>query len=993
MRELNIFEREINVENIESDFFYSFFHINSFINEEIYRILVNESLFCSQKVSRDVNVYIKDNFLCYILIHEFNIAEKAGLLPDEHENNKLKSFVLLTCEKEWLDYLFEKYTYLKSRLTKLINNILIFIQEFYKNWNKDKEIIYKTFNIGDRVIKKINLFKGDLHCEGRSVASIIFNDNTIIYYKPRNSYNELFLKEFLNFLNEKNKKIVAKIPEIISFENYSWMSHLNYSNNFQNVQEVRDFYTNWGKLACVFYLFGSTDIIPDNVLISENKISFFDLEALFYRVITEDYNASTNGVFQESIIKTGILPTWMEMYSQDVDKPVLSSPLFRINNQNVEKLEIIRSEKSFSVETVNSEKSNEPDLHIPMLRGNYEELNEPLKDYFKSGFISIYRFILENKSLIENYLKKKLHGAENQVRVIFHNTAVYSQLYRESTVPEVFVDQGKFKELIDSFSNSYSNGFDVDRDLLFKSIYEQILDGDIPFFFFKIKFRKLKDGKGNVLNSNYSFNVLNSLLQRLNNFSEDNLKIQLNIIDWTCELAFDHFNIKTKKSFVNIQDFKKNSEVILSNDELKLNLLQVAKLIADDLLDKTIEYENKVNWISKVILNPSHSYYSIGTLNLGLYDGVSGVCLFFQQLYECTKEEKYKSVSEKIFSELTDILKQKVEQGFYRGLNGVKNNNVPLTIFDFPLSYIYLFFQSKNFKNQANWELIESVLEEISVLIESASIFDYVTGILSLVDVLMSGKKELLNFTREEKLDYLIKKLLKIIMLNSISSDKSFTWTMTDREIEREIGGFGHGSTSVAYVFMKAFNLYGDFSYKKFAFDALNHDRSFFRDDLKLWKDNRALNKDGDSFAWCHGSAGIGLGRLLLMKYFNDSEINQEITYAMKNIIKTLNGSRSQSICHGDLGNLEILKAIAVFKDDKVVNDFVNHYLAFLCEQFKSGNHFKVGANGKSNIIGLFLGQSGFGYQLLRFSNWEITPSVLCLEFENNLNNILHETI
>lgn len=41
-------------------------------------------------------------------------------------------------------------------------------------------------------------------------------------------------------------------------------------------------------------------------------------------------------------------------------------------------------------------------------------------------------------------------------------------------------------------------------------------------------------------------------------------------------------------------------------------------------------------------------------------------------------------------------------------------------------------------------------------------------------------------------------------------------------------------------------------------------------------------------------------------------------------------------------------------------------------------------------LLGLFLGYAGFGYQMLRFYDWEDTPSILCLETPKTKNNELH---
>ena len=40
--------------------------------------------------------------------------------------------------------------------------------------------------------------------------------------------------------------------------------------------------------------------------------------------------------------------------------------------------------------------------------------------------------------------------------------------------------------------------------------------------------------------------------------------------------------------------------------------------------------------------------------------------------------------------------------------------------------------------------------------------------------------------------------------------------------------------------------------------------------------------------------------------------------------------------------------------------------------------------------LGVLAGISGMAYQMLRFYDWENTPSLLCLETPKNMNYVLH---
>ena len=67
--------------------------------------------------------------------------------------------------------------------------------------------------------------------------------------------------------------------------------------------------------------------------------------------------------------------------------------------------------------------------------------------------------------------------------------------------------------------------------------------------------------------------------------------------------------------------------------------------------------------------------------------------------------------------------------------------------------------------------------------------------------------------------------------------------------------------------------------------------------------------------AWCHGAPGIGLARLQCLPHLNDAEIHAEIATALKTTFAQGFG-HNHSLCHGDLGNLELL-----LQADEVLGD------------------------------------------------------------------------
>jgi lantibiotic modifying enzyme len=59
----------------------------------------------------------------------------------------------------------------------------------------------------------------------------------------------------------------------------------------------------------------------------------------------------------------------------------------------------------------------------------------------------MYLFFIDNKE----YFIEKIGEIPKKLRVILHATSVYTQLLRESIVPENLIDNTEFLEILDSF--------------------------------------------------------------------------------------------------------------------------------------------------------------------------------------------------------------------------------------------------------------------------------------------------------------------------------------------------------------------------------------------------------------------------------------------------------------------------------------------------------------------------------------------------------------
>lgn len=88
--------------------------------------------------------------------------------------------------------------------------------------------------------------------------------------------------------------------------------------------------------------------------------------------------------------------------------------------------------------------------------------------------------------------------------------------------------------------------------------------------------------------------------------------------------------------------------------------------------------------------------------------------------------------------------------------------------------------------------------------------------------------------------------------------------------------------------------------------------RYFFNEEIEGWIDSREdENIKNDPISWCHGSSGIVLGRLLMERLYCDELFDQEYQIGKSNLLKK-GLHANECVCHGSLGNMEILLSLSI---------------------------------------------------------------------------------
>jgi lantibiotic modifying enzyme len=168
----------------------------------------------------------------------------------------------------------------------------------------------------------------------------------------------------------------------------------------------------------------------------------------------------------------------------------------------------------------------------------------------------------------------------------------------------------------------------------------------------------------------------------------------------------------------------------------------------------------------------------------------------------------------------------------------------------------------------------------------------------------------------------------------------------------------------------------------------LSFERQLFSPQRKNWPDLRIVkasmhtqspNAARFMVAWCHGATGVGLSRIELLKYLHSDNamLQQEIEAALQTTLNEGFGY-NHSLCHGDLGNLELLLSATEQLDQSHYLEPLTRLTAVLLESGER-NGWVTGLPLGVETPGLMLGLAGIGYEFLRLAQPQRIPNLLLL--------------
>lgn len=898
--------------------------------------------------------------LAQALVAELHYAREAGLLEGATPEQRFADFAhRWTSDPEWIEYFFDDNPVLLRLSCRAVARFVEVFCEVVGHFDRDHDLLAGVLGVpaGDR-LAALDGPKGDLHAGRRFVLQVVTSSGHKLVYKPRSLRTDVAFGGLLDWLVEHGFPMPFHRFRILDRGDHGWMEFVE-ARECEHADEVARFYERHGAYLALFYVLGGQDLIFDNIIAHGEHPCLIDLECLFapLQPLSTDNAGERSAAarfFNESVIHTGLLPRWS---AGDLRQPGINvSGLSALDGQRQERLpQWVDAGTDRMRQEHRDVHLSSQDLHLPRLGGAPCTIKDHAPALLR-GFSRAYELLARHREELVAERGPLAAFGDCTVRVLIRPTNSYARVRHASLHPDCQEDAIAVDRIYEHCWNGHSERAPAE---VIQSEIDQLWEGDIPYFKTTLDSIDLFDGAGTLIKRGYCLESCRAgAARRVARLSEEDHRRQVALI---------HQSLAIFESLeVSVGELPGLAEAPPAGAEPRPEraaLLDLASSLADEILARGFEDDHELQWIDLALT--SHGTWSQSIVPRGLYEGSDGIALFLVYLHELTGAPRYRAAAEKI----ARAGREEFLRAHERSLSGRG-----LSPFVFPFSSLYL-LRHMSAAWGAPWlppELLEQHLDWIARCLPGSTSYDLVFGSAGAIPVLL-GLHGSLGSARALQLavrcgDHLLQ--------GALPEGGGACWP--SRQFSR-LGGLSHGTAGIAWALLQLAHETGEERFLEAGRRALIYDRSLYVPEAATWRDLRQETGTGIS-AWCHGSAGIGLSRLLLEPFVRDDALEGEQRVALEHVARSGFGI-SHCLCHGDLGNLEIALALARRLGRRDLEPRVAAHLALIVERGRAGLPWKSGMPGRDvDIMNLFMGLAGTGYGLLRFADWARVPSVLALE-------------
>jgi type 2 lantibiotic biosynthesis protein LanM len=892
---------------------------------------------------------------------ELHVARLREELEGETSEARFESFVAGLRDRARAASLLREYAVLARRLTCAVESWVGASLEFLERLCADWESLLAAFcpDLDPGPLVGVKGDAGDSHRGGRSVVIAEFAGGFRVVYKPRSLSVDVHFQELLEWLDSRGAHPPFRRLKVAERGTHGWVEFVA-AHPCETAEEVRRFYVRQGAYLALLYALEATDFHFENLIAEGEHPVLIDLESLFQpRVAGADIKqpdvllASQTAV--HSVLRVGLLPQRMlakEGY-EGLDVSGLGATAGQTTPERAVRLEGAGKDE---MRVARGRAELPGGSHRPRLLAEEVNASEHTAEIVE-GFEATYRLLVRERESLLSEGGPLARFAADEVRVIVRDTRSYSLLLSESLHPDLLRDALELERFFDRLwvgieKHPY-------RESVIAAERADLMGGDVPFFFTRPNSRDLYGNSAEPATDFFDETGLSLVRRRVSRLDEEDLARQV----WFIRASMSTLSVELTAADWPSYEME---EPRAAADAAAL--LDAASAVGDRLAAIALRGKDEATWFGLDSVRERN--LTLRALDHNLYEGLPGVALFLAHLGALTRREDYTELARSALA----TLRRQVE----RGRSTVKR----VGAFDgwggvvYALTHLGVLWGEPRLLEEAH-----EVVALLPSLIEQDDSFDIVGGAAGCIGGLRS------LYLRAPSAEMLAAATLcgERLVAGALEMEHGIGW-ITPAPAKRPPSGFSHGAAGIAWALLKLSALAGEERFHAAALAGIEYERSLFSNEHGNWLDQRDTGnfwgRKGQAeprsiTAWCYGAPGVGMARLSTLAELDDDDTRSEIERAVRHTAARGFG-QNHSLCHGDLGNIELLSEYARVSGDPHYASEVVRLSGVILESIRRYG-WLCGLPSGVESPGLMTGLAGIGYGLLRLAAPECVPSVLTL--------------
>jgi len=887
---------------------------------------------------------------------EFHVAQRQGVLGQTYPEDAFAAFIGRLRQPEMALALLSEYPVLARLVVEWLDrwaeSSLEFLHRLCADWDRICSLLASDRPPG--ALEEVSGGIGDCHRRGRAVLIAKFSSGLQLVYKPKSLAVDRHFADLLDWLNARGAPSL-RVPKVLDRGGYGWAEFID-ARPCDHEEMLESFYRRLGAFLAIFYALEATDFHNENLIAMSEYPVPVDLESLFRGDMGElaaaRFQSKAAHVLADSVLRVGLLPQrqWRVDRSGSVDRSGLGGEDGQLS---LEDIPVWEDAGKGTMRLVRRRLRMKAALNQPQLEGREFNILS-FSDHIVAGFTAMYRLLLDHRDGLLAADGPLERFSDDEVRCIFRDTRLYFVILRESFHPDLLRCALDRDRIFDRLWFGIDKHFLQEKLMrLIPSELEDLWVGDIPFFSTRVSSHDVWTGGRACLPNLLDKSGFDLVRSRLGSMSEEDLERQTWLIRASLTTLAMELEPPRKRYAAREREDGADSR----------RLLAEASRIGDRLAELNWPGDQGASWVGLSILDSRH--WSLVPLGVDLYSGLPGIILFLAYLGRISAKDTYTQLAETALKGLqTQIgsLGPSLQSiGAFEGWGGV--------------IYLYLHLAAL-WRRSDLMEEAERLIGDVETKIHIDESLDIVGGCAGAIAVML-GFHEI---TGSSKAVRAAREMGTRLVSRAQPCGGGVGWKVPVSP-SRLLTGFSHGASGIAWSLLNLFAATGEERFRRTALAALSYEKYCFSTEALNWPD---LRGDGDLInpkfmvAWCHGAPGIGLSRLRMAEHINDEGLTADLDAALKTTVARGFGA-NHSLCHGDLGNLELLtEAARQMRDDRLAKEADWRVAQILASIEEHG--WLCGVPLGVETPGLMNGLAGIGLGLLRVAFPDLVPSVLMLD-------------